>query len=348
MFIDRIVAPRVGEPNAFVNIIAEAARHQEDQREKLRWIDGLLGDGARELWPEELVYLAIYLVFIAGTDFSSPCYSGLHGTSPRPTGANRTPQPFSERAFITRKIYPCLASCTSPIAGAESGKQIKDDAPDENKCRELKRQIRIAIQNMVYRSANRGSLAISATPVGRIDVSDLGCPGWFVEEIEDVFISESVEGQLEAITQKKAAELVDLSREAAGTKAQTPPQTLEQLMTTLKFLTSFRGRALDKLNAAKGPIKQELQMVDIALQDFFQSVLAHIMMRFEASEGGIRWSSALDCLTLGFGNLRLGDFEAAECEAIEFLGIRTRSKIFYPLQQRDRPRIKRVSSPFFC
>ncbi|NIA09976.1 MAG: TIM barrel protein [Nitrospiraceae bacterium] len=173
------IEPHPVSGDDFVDQIVKADRKNRSWREKLSWIDALLSDDTFEIDTDRLIYLAIYLRFIA-TDEIACSEDGRHF---RPSHHAEIAQHIQERlssittpenSFIIRKIYPWLPSFSSTFTRKEPLTHIRDIAHRNDIPKELKEEIKNTLQNKLHRCAGPEDLATSAVLLKRITAPDAG------------------------------------------------------------------------------------------------------------------------------------------------------------------------------
>ncbi len=100
-------------------------------------------------------------------------------------------------------------------------------------------------------------------------------------------------------------------------KSRKKADTYEEVQAVFRLLTELRSRFSDQLRGNTGPEGHELQLIDIALEDFSFVLLSRLINHLDALKKDIPWISMLNSLTLTVRNLRLSGFDAEECLALE-------------------------------
>ena len=311
----------------FANTIAEADQRYQSWREKLGWIHDLLADDTFHPNTEHLVYLAIYLHFLATGKISCSEDGRHYRPSHHAKMARRIHDRLSkittsDNVFIIRKIFPWLPSYNSAFTGAEPLTRIRDIAHRNDIPKELKREIKHMLQNKLHRCVCPEDLAISAALLERITAPDADYPPAFVEEfkrfheeLKEFFNARPLEEQLEVIAKKENAKGVILVREFLEAKemADTP----EEQLATFERLTRLRGYFKEDIKRSTSSEAQHLVLADIRLENFSFVLLSQLINHFKTSEDVMPWSPALVALALTVENLRLSGFDTKECRAVE-------------------------------
>jgi phosphoglucan,water dikinase len=293
-------------------------------RQRLEWIRDLIDDKQR-LDTGELVYIALYLRFI-GTGEVRCAEDGGHY---RPSNHARISQGIYKRLsgmadtdniLIIRKIYPWLPSFDNAFMRSEPLTLIRDIAHRNDIPQELKKEIKVSLQNKLHRSAGPEDLATSASLLKRITATGVSYPQAFVgefkrfhEELKAFFNARSLDEQLTALM-KQGAEDNDLIRGFLASKeaAEGP----EQVLDTFKLLTELRKRARAKLRGSKPAEGHQLQLIDIGLEDFSFVLLSRLINYFAAMDNN-GWDLMLSALSLSVRNLRLSGLDVEGCLALE-------------------------------
>ncbi|MBF0558073.1 MAG: hypothetical protein HQL08_04775 [Nitrospirae bacterium] len=322
--------PEQGED--FVKEIVEANQRHLSWRNRLGWILGLFADSSFELNTEHLIYIAIYLRFIATGEV--PCKE--EGGHYRPSHHARTSQQIYERlaeittpenVFVIRKIFPWLPSFDSTFTRAEPLTRIRDIAHRNDIPGELKNEIKHTLQNKLHRSAGPEDLFTSECLLKRITSPGSPYPSSFVEEfkrfheeLREFFNAGSLEERLAALA--VGAEKDEASSIRKFLEAKSRIDTPEQMLTAFGLLTGLRHQLCNmaERESATGQVSarsQQLQMADIGLEDFSFVLLSCLNNCFGAPGEEIQWKPAFFSLEQAIADLRFSGFDAEECLAIE-------------------------------
>ncbi len=314
----------------FVNKIADANRRFLSWRNRLGWLEDLFDDSTFDLNTEHLTYIAVYLRFIGTGEVPCTEEGGHYRPSHHAKMAEQIYKRLSEittpeNVFIIRKIYPWLPSFDTSFTRAEPLTRIRDIAHRNDIPEELKREIKHTLQNKLHRSAGPEDLVTSEGLLEKITAPGAAYPPPFIEEfkrfheeLKEFFNALSLDERLGALAEmlngtgagktSSITEFLEIKR-----KINTP----DQMVTALKHLTGLRIQFEERLKRENGPNAQQLQMADIALEDFSFVLLSRLNNHFETVIAGIPWELALSSLLQATVNLRLGGFDAEECLAIE-------------------------------
>ena len=312
-------------PRDFADEIAEANRRSLSWRKRLEWILGTLA-GPRKPDIEQLVYIAIYLRFIG----TGEVRCGEDGGHYRPSNHARVSQKIysrlsqlttAENAFVTRKIYPWLPSFDSPFMKSEPLTRIRDIAHRNDIPQELKKEIKVTLQNKLHRSAGPEDLATSEAVLAKITAPGASYTPAFVEEfrvfheeLKEFFNARSLDEQLESLVEDEDDADAGLVHEFLESKNKM--DSLKKVFDTLSLLTRLRNSLSMKLRTATGAESHRLQLIDIRLEEFAFVLLSRLSNYFDFIEE-MDWAVALHTLFLAVEGLRLSGFDEEECRALK-------------------------------
>jgi phosphoglucan, water dikinase len=339
----------------FAACIVSADRERRSWRRKLEWIQELVTDNTFELTADRLVYLAIYLRFIGRGDIACEEDGGHyrpshHARSARVIHDRLAASATTENTFVLRRIYPWLPSFKSAFTAVEPLTRIRDIAHRNDIPRELKQEIKTTLQNKLHRCAGPEDLVTSTRLLRRITDPNADYSLGFVEEfkrfheeLEELFNARSLDRQLADLMEKGDNRNVALIRRFLDAKERAAAPA--ELVGLMEVTASLRERLREMLDGMSGSDAQEIEFVDIKLEDYAFVVLSRLNNHWEAAkenhadadESGALLSrrreqgqgkdpfegeDVLDSLTLrglvaSIANLRLGGFDARECEAVE-------------------------------
>ncbi len=312
-----------GDGLRFVKRLVEADQQRQSWRQKLDGIYQLLQESP-ELTASDLVYLAIYLRFLA-TGAIVCIEDGRHF---RPSHHARLSQQIQEqlltysspdKAFILRQIYPWLPSYDSAFTRTEPLTRIRDIAHRNDIPPELKREIKHTLQNKLHRCAGPEDLTISENILQRITAPGAEYAQPFVEqfkifhhELREFFNAGALEQRLNKICQgnDKITPIIQRFLKAKAAVAKPGQQAA-----LLKLLTRLRSELSHILRPDASPRTQNMRLTDIGLADYAFVLLSEIITEFENNQE-LPWKKVLEALIMTVDNIRLNGVEAAECTAI--------------------------------
>ena len=311
-------------PRDFADEIAEANQRYLSWRKRLEWILGTLA-GPRTPDIEQLVYIAVYLRFIG----TGEVRCGEDGGHYRPSNHARLSQKIysrlsqlttPENAFVIRKIYPWLPSFDSPFMRSEPLTRIRDIAHRDDIPQELKKEIKVTLQNKLHRSAGPEDLTTSEAMLAKIAAPGTSYPPAFVkefrvfhEELKEFFNARSLDEQLESLVEDEDDADSGLVHEFLESKNKT--DSLKNAFEALSLLTRVRNSLRMKRRTASVAESHRLQLIDIRLEDFAFVLLSSLTNFFDMEEE-IDWVPALHTLFLAVEDLRLSGFDKEECRAL--------------------------------
>jgi phosphoglucan,water dikinase len=315
-----------GSPD-FADRIVKANNQFLSWRKRLEWVLNSIAN-KRSPGLDQLVYIAIYLHFIGTGEIRC----GEDGGHYRPSNHARISQKIYsllskianlENIFIIRKIYPWLPSFDSAFIRAEPLTLIRDIAHRNDIPQDLKKEIKLTLQNKLHRSAGPEDLATSEALLQRITAPGASFPPAFVKEfrrfhgeLKEFFNARSLDEKLKAFMRKANASEKALVRDFLQSK-QKAADTYEEVSAVLRLLTELRSRLTEKLTGYTGTEEHELQLLDIGLEDFSFVLLSRLINHLDSLKKAMPWLPALDSLSLSVRNLRLSGFDAEECLALE-------------------------------
>jgi sugar phosphate isomerase/epimerase len=277
-----------------VDLIAQADRDSKSWRQKLIFMHNFITDEAHELRTEHLVYLAIYLRFIAGGQIAS----NEDGSHYRPSHHAKMAQAIHDRlskmagpdnVLILRKIYPLLPSYDSIFTSGEPLTRIRDIAHRNDIPKELKQEIKHTLQNKLHRCAGPEDLVTSGRLLDRIIAHEADLSPEFVlefrrfhDELKEFFNARSLEEQLEAVCEKAGGPEADLIQQFLVSKKEgNKPAGLLTTMDLLIALRTSLGRWAGNTSSAE---MQGIDLADILLEDYSFVLLSRIINHIEAQK----------------------------------------------------------------
>ncbi|HMK50083.1 MAG TPA: sugar phosphate isomerase/epimerase family protein, partial [Thermodesulfovibrionales bacterium] len=309
------VLVRKNHSEDFSDEIAVANRLFPSWRKRLEWIYGILA-GPKEIDTGHLVYLAVYLRFIGAGEVRCEEDTGHH----RPSNHARISQKIYSRliqlttpdnALVIRKIYPWLPSFDAPFMRAEPLTRIRDIAHRNDIPQNLKREIKISLQNKLHRSAGPEDLATSEALLTKITAPGSSFPPDFVkefrlfhDELREFFNSRSLDEQLESLMGEVAPEESDLILDFL--KAKGKSGGLESTFSTLSLLTRLRETLGKRRTGGVDSFGHRLHLIDIGLEGFSFVLLSRLCNYFDASQADLPSAPSLLSIALAVTNLRLG------------------------------------------
>jgi phosphoglucan,water dikinase len=332
-------APPVGSTSeeGLLNQFAQANTQYRSWRQRLTWIRDLLEERGAELEIDLLAYLAIYLRFI-GTGVVPCDEDGKHYRPSR--HATIAKDIFSllmkatkpENAFVIRKIYPWLPSFRGAFTRAEPLTRIRDIAHRNDISKSLKKEIKTTLQNKLHRCAGPEDLTTSANLLRKITASPEDYPRDFVnafqlfhKKLQEFFNASSLEERLQSMIEPKRGKksrargpdrsTALLIKRFLKVKQQDP--SFERSLETFELSTALRNSLVERLGYAKASRNQELLTTDIALEDFAFALLGQLVNHLYAGKEDIPWPSAIRIVELATRNIRLSQYRAPECLAME-------------------------------
>jgi phosphoglucan,water dikinase len=313
-------------PEDAAEAIARADGENRSWREKLEWVRDFLSKEPRPSL-DELIYAAIYLRFL-GTGQVRAEESGGHY---RPVHHARAARDIDrclsevageEEALVARKILPWLPSYDRAFMRAEPLTRIRDIAHRGDIPKELKREIKTALQNKLHRSAGPEDLRTSERILKRIAAPGAGYSRDFVrefqifhEELKEFFSATSLEERLRALLEKGTESASHIKRFLRARKQRE--RGLEGNVKLLGLLTDLRGRLLEEARR-KDQRLQLLRLSEIALEDHAFVLQSEMVNQLDSlSLDNFPWRRALDALVLGVSNVGLSGISPRECEAVQ-------------------------------
>jgi sugar phosphate isomerase/epimerase len=198
-------------PEPFALSIAAMNAERRSWRLRMEWVRDALAKGEVRSDRGKLVDLAAYLRFLGTGEVRCAEDAGHHRPNHHATLALEIErlvleaEPRPPRA-LARRILRWLPSHDAPFRRAEPLTRIRDIAHRNDVPRDLKEEIKHALQNKLHRSAGPEDLATSERLLERVTRPGAGLPPDFVDafrtfhrELEDFFNAGSLERELEAI-----------------------------------------------------------------------------------------------------------------------------------------------------
>lgn len=309
------------ETDSLAKKIADADKRLPSWRKKLEWIYELITEKDFGNDPDRLAAVAVYLSFIGNGEVKC----SEDGTHYRPSNHARISRRIyshlagvttPDNVLIMRKIHPWLPSFNEPFLKAEPLTLIRDIAHRNDIPGELKKEIKVTLQNKLHRSAGPEDLATSAALLERITSPDAGYPAAFVEEfrrfheeLKDFFNACSLREMLQLIMKQHLTSEPDAIREFLEAGPENPLRTLD-------LLTGVRRAFFHAMSSADVAGGQRLLQADIKLEEYSFVLLSAIINDIEQISGAAKWETALQCLVLAIENLAMGGLSEEECEAI--------------------------------
>lgn len=310
----------------FAESIVKANNQFLSWRKRLEWVLNFI-ENTRSPDLDQLVYIAIYLRLIG----TGAIRCGEEGGHYRPSNHARISQKIysrlsgitnPENVFIIRKIHPWLPSFESTFMRAEPLTLIRDIAHRNDIPQELKREIKLTLQNKLHRSAGPEDLVTSEALLERITAPGASFPPAFVrefrrfhEELREFFNARSLDEQLKVFMKKGNVSERALIRDFLQSRQKA--DTYEEVSAVFRLLTELRSRLSEELRGDTSPEGHKLQLIDIGLEDFSFVLLSRFINYLDALKKDIPWVSVLNSLSLTIRNLRLSGFDAEECLALE-------------------------------